>query len=217
MKSVRAKGAVLVLLVAAGGGWFWTSRQHAPPGNLPSAAVPASENRAGAAFPDWLQRSSQDRTEARLRELEAKVAAVASSTAATPLPTPAQAPASEEDTAAARAAHLKDHEQAIDRHWKEPDDPSWARPIEKKLEKEFDEVGANAGFSLVKTDCRTESCVAVTEWPSYGSAMQNWMSVITHRYNVNCGVEVMLQEPTNAAARYQTTVVFSCDPSQRQM
>ena len=157
----------------------------------------------------------QAATEARLRELEARVATLSASGAPAPPQPPGVEVTMPADIAARRAEQQREHNEAVARHWKEPEDRRWAATASKNLRRELDEVAKRVGFDVVNMDCRTESCVAVTEWADYGAAMNGWGSILHRPYSERCGVQVMLEEPKARAARYQTTVLFMCDPAER--
>jgi hypothetical protein len=121
----------------------------------------------------------------------------------------------EPSAADAEAKRQRNHTDAVARHWKEPVDASWSADAVRAIQADLGEIAAKAGFSVVQTDCRTESCVAVTRWSSYDAAKSQWIAILNQSYRERCGVEVLLNEPPDPAARYETTVLFHCRAENR--
>jgi len=122
---------------------------------------------------------------------------------------------SERSVAELWADAQKRHDDAIAAHWQEPTDDRWAPEMTQTLRRELTELTRKGEFSVVRVDCRSESCVAIIEWPNYQRAMKNWNLVLQVPRSAPCGVEAALQDPIDPKARYQTSVFFKCSVEDR--
>jgi hypothetical protein len=215
-KFIWLKVAPIVILGAAAIWALWElyANRSETLTQKPAPVVATSHEQASAVTLTLEQRLQQAATESRLRELEARVTALASSAVPSAQGPQTGLPA-ELDLVAMRAEHQRKHDDAVARHWTEPEDRGWSRTATQHLRNELDGVAKTSGFTVVRADCRAESCVAVTEWPNYAAAGNGWGKVVSYPFGMPCGVEVMLKEPTDPADRYQTTVLFTCDPNDR--
>ena len=108
------------------------------------------------------------------------------------------------------------YEAAIDAHDRAPKDPAWARTAEAKLTDDLHEI-AKGAFEIEKVDCRTSSCKAVLDWPSYGAAVNGFMDVMHLTNRLNCRREMHLAPPSNPTERYPGTAIFTnCLPETTQ-
>jgi hypothetical protein len=103
--------------------------------------------------------------------------------------------------------------ELIAQHYAAPTDAKWAAAAEASLASDFESLSAlpNAGFKLVNTDCRTDSCVAMLEWDSFNQANGRTGLVVHHHYALNCAREIRLADPPGEpGSSYSTTVLFDC-------
>jgi hypothetical protein len=170
----------------------------------PAASVSPVEVRPAL---DPMERARQMMTEARLHALEA--AARQPDREREPERPPSPNAATDE------AAHPADtrayHEARVAEHGREALDRTWAAKTEGLVGKALGASSAAHRFQTVALDCRSVTCAATLEWPSYGDALGT-MEDLLHGPFVPCGRQVVMPEPTDPAARYQTTVLYhDCD------
>ena len=89
-------------------------------------------------------------------------------------------------------------------------DPSWAPRASRALREDFERFGHEDRFRLRAVDCRTDSCVADVEFPSYGAAQTSWGTVLHLPRTDNCATTVVLDhDPEDATAPYRSRVLYS--------
>jgi hypothetical protein len=108
-----------------------------------------------------------------------------------------------------RQRHLARHRKAIDDHGHETADGGWAAVTAPRIQAALKSAAARGGFEAITTDCRSRTCVSTVQWPSATAAQGNWRSILFPDYG-SCGVEVMLDEPSDPNAPFQTQIVFDC-------
>lgn len=79
------------------------------------------------------------------------------------------------------------------------------------LKADLGEIAQTSSFELVQTECRTTSCLATMQWPTYGKAQAEWRKLLHHGYQANCSREITLPEPSDETAPYQATLVLDCE------
>lgn len=137
--------------------------------------------------------------ERRLAELSAR------SEPAAPLAPPPR-PSREE----ARQQLLAQHQQQLDRHSREPVDPSWAREAQGSFTSDFVGLAQGQPFEVRGVDCRSTTCVTTLEWPSYAEATQGYALLLQHAYRLDCARTLLLPEPADVTARYQAQLLLDC-------
>jgi hypothetical protein len=115
---------------------------------------------------------------------------------------------------------LAHHRAALAAHARERDDPPWARAAEAAIGKQLAALAREGRFAVVGTRCRSASCVATVEWPSYPDAESNWSAVLRGNYG-ECGVAVILDPAAAGTGRFRNEVFFDCSrrsktPNQHQ-
>ncbi len=99
-------------------------------------------------------------------------------------------------------------------HDQEPIDPSWAPHAEGEYRNDLAEVNeqlrGSQKFDVHDVRCRTNTCVARVEWPSYDEAYDNYARVLHHRYKQNCAREIVLVDEARAGQPYSANVLFDC-------
>jgi hypothetical protein len=145
-----------------------------------------------------------------VEEVQKKRAAPLDSSNAAPRP-----PSPPADEVATMEQHKREveqrHEQAIRTHRAQPIDPAWARKTNAMLQSDLTELAASSSFKLIEADCRTTSCIATVEWPSYGKAMVEWRRLLHHGYQANCSREITLPDAQDPQGAYQATIVLDCE------
>jgi len=112
------------------------------------------------------------------------------------------------------AAHQVEHEARIATHDREARDRRWAPSAEAKLEASLHQLGKDK-FKTVQVECRSTSCTAKVEWPTFGAARDGYADVLHIASGLNCEREILLPPPANPEASYQATFVLSgCLPQE---
>jgi hypothetical protein len=106
--------------------------------------------------------------------------------------------------------HKRDHERAILRHRDTVMAPEWAEKTSEAIHKGLREAQPQGEFEIIDVDCRSSSCLATLDWPSYNVAFRQWSHVVGHGYGIPCGASVYLDEPADRGAKYRGVVVFEC-------
>jgi hypothetical protein len=103
------------------------------------------------------------------------------------------------------------HDDSIARHRAQPVDPTWAPAAAQSIRQELAELEARQAFSVFEVDCRSDSCIATMEWPTYRDAAATYAELVHHYYEeVNCLRRLILPEPEDKDAPFQATLVFDC-------
>lgn len=124
-------------------------------------------------------------------------------------PQPDQAATAPLDSASGMAVVRERHRSALAQHDGEPADPSWAQEMSSFIRRRLVAAAAGGGFKVLGVDCRSRTCVASVDWESASAAYGKWQAVVQGNYE-RCGVEVVLDEPVAAQARFGTKVLFPC-------
>jgi hypothetical protein len=154
--------------------------------------------------------------QARLARLEAQGArgehATPDDSAAAIAAPPSPPSQSAEEARAEWARHEADRKAQVAA---EPVDRDWSRGASAAFRKDFEALGAKAGFTLTDVQCKTTSCLARVRWDSYAKAGEGWRDVLHARYAQNCAREVFVLPPSDdrAGAPYEATAFFDCAAS----
>jgi hypothetical protein len=149
--------------------------------------------------------------EARVAELEAHAAKKDPGAAE-----PAASSGPEPDPATSEQSRETEHAASIARVRQEPVDRNWAQGTEQLLRGDLEVVArasADRHMSLVGVECKTTSCLATFEWPSFDEAKSGWRGILHSRLSANCAREILLPDAADPSARYQATAVFDCTAS----
>jgi hypothetical protein len=109
--------------------------------------------------------------------------------------------------------HQRDHHLAILRHRDSARLPEWAQKTSDAIRKGLVVTQSQGQFEIIDIDCRSNSCLATLEWPSYDVAYRQWALVVGHPYGIPCGASVYLDEPSDRSAKYQGIILFGCASS----
>jgi hypothetical protein len=105
------------------------------------------------------------------------------------------------------AHHLAQHNRMLETHRSEARDIRWAPDTEGIIVKNLAEIGKEK-FDTVKVECKTTTCTANLEWPSYQRAVATYSDLLHFATEVNCAREILLPEPKDPEAPYQATFVL---------
>jgi len=205
--SRRWAAGTLVLAAIVGSGIVAgvRSRARAPSPRAEADSIDQSEKPAAAAARPMFIPLADQRIPAiqrRLDDLEAR-ASQREQSAGSPTPTPQES----------WARHLEEHCKALEAHEREPVDAAWARDEAAAVGGALKDVAEKGQFATREVDCRSSTCVATVEWPSARTAQRQWKTLLAPDYGP-CTVEVMLDEPSDPAAPFQTKVVYDCSGRQ---
>jgi hypothetical protein len=109
--------------------------------------------------------------------------------------------------------HQQQMEAVLTAYRAEPVAAAWARRTEATLQANLEQMAATSKFRLQEVSCRTKGCLAAVEWNSYDLAFSNYGEIVTHGYQLPCGVSMMVPEPADRTAPYRAQAFFSCDTS----
>lgn len=89
-------------------------------------------------------------------------------------------------------------------------DPAWAEPTRQSLTLEMMDLGDRLQnqAQIQDMDCRSGSCKATVEFPSYGAAMAGYGPYLNHFYEVNCAITAALEPAEDPDAPYQVELLF---------
>lgn len=91
-----------------------------------------------------------------------------------------------------RQKSLREFNDALAIHMREPDSPAWAARTKQGLTADLRGLSAKAGFSAFEVDCRSKTCAGFIEWPSPAAATQNLSEILHNEYKINSSVRVAL-------------------------
>ncbi len=202
--AIRSASRVIAPLLLGAGAAVLTTlamRSAEPPARTPP---PSSALRAGAAQGAAPRSADLASIERRLQGLEA--ARQRPTDEATTPPHEEPPPDMEE----ARRESRRVHEEQIQRHRASPIDHGWADQAESMLREDLGKPAEGRSFHLADIECRTSSCVATLEWPSYEMAPRDAPFIAANSRKMNCATWVWTPHPDDPAAPYRGEVVFDC-------
>lgn len=109
-----------------------------------------------------------------------------------------------------RQTVLEQVEANFQQHEAEPLDPAWGGKSTASLRSDLERLRQGRPFSLLEVDCRSNSCKAVLEWPSYPQAIADASALVHHYYEVNCARTVLMTEPRELEQPYRLRILFQC-------
>lgn len=142
---------------------------------------------------------------AQIRAMDRRLAAIEAREPGEP-----GAPDSPPDPAQVRAEQQRAHDDAIAAHRSAAIDPAWAARADTGLTAQLAGMAQASSFAVLDVDCRTATCTAELEWPSYGAAVEQFTTILHGRYDLNCDRRILLPEPADPAIAYRATAVFDC-------
>ena len=101
----------------------------------------------------------------------------------------------------------------LDSHKREARDERWATHASAALSKDLGAVlpGIESKPQLVDVECRTTTCAATIEWPSYADAHASAQRLVMGPFgSENCDRTIHLSD-AHADGRYQAVMLFDCE------
>lgn len=137
-----------------------------------------------------------------------------------PPPPPSPLPSTPEDMTQMRLESEQEHAIAVSAHYEAVRDVGWAGRKEAELGQELDTLLRDelAGIALSSLDCRSETCVAQLNWPSFLQARETFAGLVRHHYesSLNCSREMILPQPSDPSSPYSGHLLFRCSREQQQ-
>ncbi len=177
---------------------------NGPPAASPTAAArePATTNWSAVASP------SSGPLTLRLGAIEQKLARMTSK---------------DDDAPSGRPDEIARHEQSrrllasfderLEKHERALTDAAWSKTASASLGSAMAAIAQrnHSQGELKAVDCRTDSCLATLEFPSFDAARDGYGDFVTAFYEVNCGRTSILAPPDHPDAPYTVKVIFeSC-------
>ncbi|HEX8702473.1 MAG TPA: hypothetical protein VF815_26805 [Myxococcaceae bacterium] len=146
--------------------------------------------------------------EARIQALEQRVAELTSRAEAAPAApsTPPARPAPEE----LRQALLQQQQMRLDAHQRQPIHPTWSSDATRAFSTDFSALTRGQPFSVRSIDCRSTSCIARVEWPSYAEAAASYAVLLQHSYSMDCTRSLLLPDPEDPERAYEASLLLEC-------
>ncbi len=201
----RSKVALIApALLGVGAAVLTTLAIHRPGARAPGAVPASSPPSAVAAMSASPSRSAElAAIERRLAGLEAQERRAEGA----PAPAPEEAPPDPEQ---AWREVRRQHDEALQRHREEPVDNAWSGQATSLLREDLGALADGRTFRLADLNCKTISCVATLEWPSFATASREARDVIAAPHRVNCATTVLTPAPDDPAAPYRAEIFFDC-------
>jgi hypothetical protein len=146
--------------------------------------------------------------EARIQALEQRVAELTSRAEAAPAAP--SAPPSRPDPEELKQAVLQQHQLRLDAHQRQPIHPTWAPEATRAFSTDFSALTQGQQFTVRSIDCRSTSCIARVEWPSYAEAAANYHLLLQHSYTLDCTRSLLLPEPEDPERAYEASLILEC-------
>jgi hypothetical protein len=146
--------------------------------------------------------------EARLHALEQRVAELTSrSTAAAPTP---GSPPSRPDPDELKQMALQQQQARLDAHQRQSIDPAWSPAATHAFSTDFSTLAREQPFTVRSIDCRSTSCIAKVEWPSFAEAAASYQVLLQHAYGMDCTRSLLLSEPEDPTRAYEAPLILDC-------
>jgi soluble cytochrome b562 len=201
-----ATGAALCFVA----GTYWSSSAEPTPAPSESAAPVQAVQDARPSD------TSPTREDTRLRELERQMAELnaqraAQEAARQDMPHVPRMPTPEEMEQRYQQG-LEEFAMKLDAHTQERVDVEWARPAARALESDMgsvmESIPQEERGKLLGLDCRTSTCVATVEFPTFVAAKDQFPRLVEHSYGVPCGRTVVLDKPADPLAPFKMRLLF---------
>jgi hypothetical protein len=119
-----------------------------------------------------------------------------------------------EEMKAARANRMAElrayDDNLIRQHWADPDDKAWSSITTPSLRASMESLAKSSTFKVVDVNCRSTSCLATFEWPSYDDASREFSKIADEPTQMNCTRGITLPEVTDPSQPVQATMIFGC-------
>lgn len=149
--------------------------------------------------------------EERVNTLQARLQTAQPSPSHSAPLTPAKVMSAEELQRAreeSRRRHFDAHAEMLKTHAAQPMDHSWASSAAESFRADLHGLRKESRAKVVNVDCRTNSCVATLEWPSFHDAKSGFSALLHALYKVNCVRTITLPDPPDPSKPYSGTAIF---------
>jgi len=109
----------------------------------------------------------------------------------------------------AEEAQVQAHQDCVDHFESEARDPRWAARTEQNLRTELGDIKLG-GAQLAQVECRSTTCAATMEWPTYSAVRPDASKLVLHNYQENCSRELAVPPPDNPEAAYTAVLYLNC-------
>lgn len=123
-------------------------------------------------------------------------------------PEPSRMPTDPEEIERMRQEMYQQWEDSLEHHQTQAIAPAFAGPAAQTLSDTLSKASKELGFSLVKVDCRTQSCAATLQYPSYTDAMRDPSRTLILPTDLNCATKIVLPPPQDMNAPYTANVLY---------
>ncbi len=151
--------------------------------------------------------------EARLQALERTVAELRTQSGAAP-PAPVSPPP-RLDREKLKQMALEQRQAQLLGHERQAIDPTWASEATRSFSADFSMMTQGQAFRVRALDCKTTTCVARVEWPSYAEAAASYQFLLHHSYGMDCARNLMLPEPEDPTRAYAASLILECQNLRR--
>lgn len=110
----------------------------------------------------------------------------------------------------ARAFHERTFNEQLSAHSRQQVDSGWAPAMRTQLSRELEPLQSTSGFRLGDIDCRSTTCVAQVEWPTYADAMAHYSTLLQSAFKEPCSKTIVLPEPADPGVPYSAKTLFEC-------
>jgi hypothetical protein len=114
------------------------------------------------------------------------------------------------DRESLRAVEEERRNSWIARHRNEPADPEWAPAAQNSFTREISAVGEANHVSVRSVDCRSTTCIAEVQWPTYRDALNAYHDLLHGRYSQNCSRSITLPDAIDAESPCQAQFLLDC-------
>lgn len=108
-----------------------------------------------------------------------------------------------EDLAQLQQQALDRWSERLQQHASEPIDAAWSRTAALSPSEDLRSAEQQQPFHIIDTQCRSSSCSALVEWPSYHSAADSYAALLHQMTQLNCVRQIVLPQPARRDSAYQ--------------
>jgi len=182
--------------------FLMTQARHAPPAPMVAASRPNSPQIIHIPVP------GQPR-ETDLRPIEERLARLEDASRGTgPVGSGGLAPPEPPELAREQARESANQREAS--HNAEVRDPVWAQRANAEFSEDLSALGGANHLRVESVECRSRTCFAYVNWPSFREANQSRSDLLHHDYRQNCSRLVYLPPPEDPSAPYRARIDFDC-------
>jgi hypothetical protein len=109
-----------------------------------------------------------------------------------------------------KQALLLQQQERLDAHHRQPVDATRSSEATRAFSTDFSALTQEQPFTVRAIDCRSTSCIARVEWPSYAEAAASYQVLLQHSYGMDCMRSLLLPEPEEPARAYEASLILDC-------